>query len=108
MSKLQNEYHKLEVERGALVEPLKAILEHLINEESGKEYIFKTNDETEFSYAFHGIDFLLSLWDLDEFLRGKIKYSQDLNEDAKTGLQMARDELREILHSRDLSLEMLR
>ena len=39
-------------------------------------YIYTTDDKKEFEYAFHGIDFLLCLWDMDQWLRSEIKYSQ--------------------------------
>jgi len=71
------------------------------------EYIFKTSDRQEFLYAFHGVDFLLVLWNLDQALRSKIKYSDDFNEDVKTGLQLAREQLHDILGDYNLSLDML-
>ncbi len=110
MEKLREQLTKLDGHGGTLVEPMRTILEYLIEkekEEGPNEYVFKTKDETEFLYAFHGLDFLLVLWNLDQSLRNKIKYSQDLNEEVKTGLQMARTELYEILESKNLSLDML-
>ncbi len=108
MNDLQYHLDKLENKGGSTADSLKAILQYLIEKDGDKEYVFKTNDETEFLYAFHGLDFLLCLWDLDQELRNKIKYSQDYNEDVKEGMKMAREMLWEIMEARNLNLDMLR
>ena len=71
-------------------------------------YIFTTDDKDEYLYAIHGIDFLLCLWDMDQWLRSKIKYSVDLPEGAYKALEEAREELRDIMSSHGVSLDMLR
>jgi len=95
------------VTKGAFLNLLEYLIEKEEMEDFG-EYTFKTKDETDFLYAFHGASFFFSLFDLDESLNRMIKYNYSINEDVKTGLQMARNELREILESRQLSLEMMR
>lgn len=64
-------------------------------------YIYTTDDKKEFEYAFHGIDFLLCLWDMDQWLRSEIKYSQ------KEEYQPVRDQLWEIMQHHGVNLDML-
>ena len=72
-------------------------------------YTYQTVDKTEYLYAFHGVDFLCALWDLDQWLRGHVKYNgEGLSEDAIDALDKARDELRQIMENHGVSLEMLR
>ncbi len=111
MEKLREQLTKLDGRGGSLVEPMRTILEYLIEKEEMDnfgEYTFKTKDETDFLYAFHGASFFYSLFDLDESLNRMIRYNYSINEDVKKGLEMARAELRDVLASRQLSLEMMR
>ena len=72
------------------------------------QYVILTDDRTEYEYAFHGLDFLLSLWDMDQWLRGQIKYNSDgLSGEQLDALEKARDELRDIMTAHGVSLEML-
>ena len=80
-----------------------------LERQSGDEvFIYRTNDRTDFEYAFHGVDFLLVLWRLDEWLRQEIKYNPEPSEDEKVGYEKTRDRMRELLESDGLSLDMLR
>jgi len=117
MNELHKSIHNLNIYgEQAHTDALKALLDHAIRQEKNdkakeyndKEYIFKTNDEVEFLYAFNGLHFLLSLSTLDKNLRSEIKYNQNLNKDVKKGLQMARDHLREAMSEYDVSLDMLK
>ena len=71
-------------------------------------YTITSNNKTEHLYAVHGLDFLLVLWDMDNYLRQQIKYNPNrLNGDKLDALEMARDELRKIMAEYGVSLEML-
>ncbi len=72
-------------------------------------YAISTSDKHEFLYMVHGDDFLLILWEMDQWLRAQIKYNGDgMTGEQLDALQAARDQLRELLQERDLSLDMLR
>ncbi len=71
-------------------------------------YTISTNDKTDHLYAVHGIDYLLSLHDLDQWCRGHIKYNADgLSEHHIEALEMVRDAMRELLGENGVSLEDL-
>ena len=71
-------------------------------------YIYQTNDKKEFEYAFKGIDYLLSLWDMDQWLRKEIKYNYEkLSEEQRDVLDVARKELWDIMERHGVSLEDL-
>ena len=57
---------------------MKAILEYNLPE-----------DQEQFNVASKGMDWALLAWDIDQFMRNKIKYDQDTN----GVLQLARDRL---------------
>jgi len=61
------------------------------------------DDKHEFKLASHGKDLALALWDLDNNLRSRIKYS-DKEEHT---LQTVRNKLHEILDSYDVNLDGL-
>ncbi len=57
----------------------------------------------------HGDDFLLTLWEMDQWLRGKIKHNYDeFTCEQVEALQKAREQLWELLDERNLSLDMLK
>ena len=71
-------------------------------------YTIQTNDKTEHLYSIHGIDFLLSLWDLDQWLRGEIKYNAEGKPSEEIdAYDKVRDQLREIMNNHNVNLEML-
>lgn len=73
---------------------MKAILEFNLPEE-----------KDEHTLAIRGGDYWSSLWDMDQWLRAKIKYS-DNDRDFDVGtLQLCRDQLRAIMDSNNVSLE---
>ena len=50
--------------------------------------------------AYHGEDFYFILCDLDQYLRSQIKYhSDDLSEEKKAALQLARDKIYELMEN---------
>lgn len=72
-----------------------------------EKYIYKTSDKKEFLHALHGIDYLIILWELDQWLRSKVKYSQEYQEETKQGFILAREQLHDLMQERDLSFDML-
>jgi len=61
----------------------------------------------EFDAASNAVQWVLAMWDMDEWLRSTIKHSPYLGPDYFLGLQEARDQLCEILQDRGLDLEVL-
>jgi hypothetical protein len=45
------------------------------------------------------------MWELDQFLRSKIKYDDKLSQDAHDAFEEARDKLYEILNDNDISFD---
>ena len=56
-------------------------------------------DSYQYSAAYNGASYLSVLWDLDEWLRGKIKY------EGKSELQVVRDQLFELLLDAKVSID---
>ena len=56
------------------------------------------------------LDMALALWDMDQYLRSKMKYGNndsELSDDAYKALEEAREELREFMSSRGINLDEL-
>jgi hypothetical protein len=56
------------------------------------------------------LDMALTLWDMDQYLRSKMKYGNndvELSNDAYEALKNAREELRESMSSRGINLDEL-
>ena len=70
-------------------------------------YTLSTNNKKEFEYAFNGLDYLLCLWDMDQWLRSQVKYGYDVSEEEKVGYENARKELWEILEGHGINLDDL-
>ena len=64
-------------------------------------WILATDDRKEFEYAFKGLDLLLALGDMDQWLRSEIKFSQ------QEQYQPVREKLFEIMEHRGIDLDML-
>ncbi len=62
-------------------------------------------EQSEHEHAIHGMDWALTVWDLDQWLRDRVKHGLDSAE-AKAAWDAARDALREILDGRGLTMEM--
>jgi hypothetical protein len=62
------------------------------------------DDETEFKLCTRGKDYYLVLWDLDQWLREKIKYGAEDSINIDT-LEAVRETLHELLQNRNVSLD---
>ncbi len=72
-------------------------------------YTYSTNDEIDFRYALNGLNFLMSLWDLDQWLRTQVKHNAEGHTgDAIDAFDKVRDKLREVMEEHDVNLDMLR
>ena len=71
------------------------------------ELILKFNeDELEDARtALDGWKWKSSMWELDQWLRGEIKYNEKLSEETDEAYQAIRDKIREILHDSNLNIE---
>jgi hypothetical protein len=66
------------------------------------------DDQEEHTVAVHAKDLYLSLWDLDQWLRGRIKYpEQNTFESPEDALEKTREQLREIMTDHGVNLEMM-
>jgi hypothetical protein len=73
---------------------MKAILEFTLPEE-----------QAEFDCAVHGVKWMSAMWDLDQYLRKKIKYeSEGMSEDTFKTIEECRERLHEILKEEGLKL----
>lgn len=70
-----------------------------------KRYRLEFDSRSDFLLAVHGEDFWLVLWNLDEWLRARVKYGHDYKT-ATEALEGARGRLRELLEDFNVSLEM--
>jgi len=70
-------------------------------------YKIETSDKLEHLQALHGEDFLLALWDLDEWLRKQVKYNMEINGDERDTYDIVRTKLREIMEYYNVNLDML-
>jgi len=61
-------------------------------------------DQNEFDIACKAMKWALTSWDLDQWLREKLKYGNEFKT-ADEALEAVRDELREILEKYNISLE---
>lgn len=55
--------------------------------------------------ALDGYKWKGAMWDLDQWLRGEIKYNDKLSEERYDAYQAVRDKIREILHDSNLNIE---
>ena len=66
---------------------------------------FQLPEEAEdLDLARKGSDWRIVVGDLDAYLRGRLKYEEDLSEEADTAVDAARQKLHEFLAERGLSL----
>lgn len=61
-------------------------------------------EQSDFNFAVHGSAWALAMWDLDQALRGWLKYGHELK-DADTALEAARSKLREVCEEHGVDLE---
>ena len=73
---------------------MKAIIEFTLPEE-----------QVEFDCAVDGVKWMSAMWDLDQYLRKKIKYeSEGMSEDTFKTIEECRERLYEILNEEELKL----
>jgi len=53
-------------------------------------------DKDEMEMCLNGMKWYLLAWELDQYLRGRLKYEDNLSEDAYKALDEARDKLHEL------------
>jgi hypothetical protein len=61
-------------------------------------------EQEEFYLAAKGADWRCVVEDMDGYLRGRLKYEEDLSEDVDAALDAARQKLHEFIAERGLSL----
>ena len=66
----------------------------------------ETRDRDESLLALHGGDFYGTLWELDQECRNKLKYGHQFQTPDEV-LEWARDQIREELESRGISLDIV-
>jgi len=67
------------------------------------------DDEQYFEVAAKGKDLYLVLWEMDQYLRAKLKYGDDtMSDETYKALEDARDHLRNLMDEHGVNYEMLR
>ena len=66
---------------------------------------FREDELEDARTALDGWKWKNSMWELDEWLRGEIKYNEKLSEDRYDAYQAVRDKIREILDDDNLNIE---
>lgn len=68
--------------------------------------VFESNEEPQARLAMKAVDWYLLVWDLDQWLRSKIKYPEEHMASAtQEMLQEVRDQLHLLMRERGVSLE---
>lgn len=62
--------------------------------------------KSEFEVAVNGMSAHITLWDLDQHLRSKLKY-EELSDPVHEALQAIRDKLRELCEENEVNLDNL-
>lgn len=63
-------------------------------------------DEIAHLRALKSLDMALTLWDIDQYLRGQVKYGQ-LDDNVRKALDTTRDTLRQLMNNRNIDLDEL-
>lgn len=63
------------------------------------------DEEDDLLTALQGYKYKLALWDLDQFLRGEMKYNDNLTAEEYNYAEMLREKLHEILRDYHITLE---
>ena len=63
------------------------------------------DEQVEFHDAVHAGDYKAVLWDLNQKLRGKLKYDTTLDDSSATAYQDARDMLHELLNDYGVTID---
>lgn len=62
-------------------------------------------ENEEFQTAINGSKYKLLIWDLDQYLRGEIKYNSKLSHDTCNAFELVRDFIRKELIENNISIE---
>lgn len=63
-------------------------------------------DQDNFTASSHGMDYALTCWDMDQKLRGWLKYGHEFK-NADEALEECRNQLREIMDDHGIHLDMI-
>jgi len=66
---------------------------------------FKEDELEDARTAIDGWKWKSAMWDLDQWLRGEIKYNEKISGETDAAYQAVRDKIREILHDDNLNIE---
>jgi hypothetical protein len=67
---------------------------------------FDSNEEaTDIKDALDGYKWRGAVWEIDQFLRGELKYGENVPKDVQDAYEKLREKIRDILHSAELTLE---
>ena len=62
-------------------------------------------DKSDFNLAIKGSDWWYVCWQMDQYLRKKIKYDETLSEDVHNTYEDVRDELRRMMNESNVSFD---
>jgi len=63
------------------------------------------DDDSEFTFATKGSKYYVALWDIDQWLRARIKYDDTVTGEQYEAYEKTREELRDIMSSRGVSFD---
>jgi hypothetical protein len=63
------------------------------------------DEESEFRTAMNGQKYQSCLWEMDQWLRSKLKYDDNLTQEQFDIYQLVREKLREIINEHTVSLD---
>jgi hypothetical protein len=63
------------------------------------------DDQDEFNFATRGSNYYIILWDLDQWLRSKMKYDDTLTDGQYEAYEKTREELRDMMTSRGITFD---
>lgn len=66
---------------------------------------FKEDELEDARTALDGWKWKSAMWELDQWLRGEIKYNEKLSEERYDAYEAVRDKIREILNDDNLNIE---
>ena len=66
---------------------------------------FKEDEFEDARTALDGWKWKSAMWDLDQWLRGEIKYNEKISGETDRAYQAVRDKIREILDDNNLNIE---
>lgn len=66
---------------------------------------FKEDELEDARTALDGWKWKSSMWELDQWLRGEIKYNEKISGETDAAYQAVRDKIREILNDDNLNIE---